>query len=79
MSVALGARLADRALAVLPLRWNLRNPSRSSFLARSLSACLPQEDIDDDNMRGTHGPRRCGAQVSVLLSPSPFPRRDRSR
>ena len=42
----LGARLTDRALAALFLRWNLRKPSRPSFsLARSLSAWLQQEQV----------------------------------
>ena len=45
-STLLGVALADRALATLFLRWNLRKPSRPSFsLARSLSAWLQQEQV----------------------------------
>ena len=58
LSPMLGAMLADRTLAELPLRWNLRNPSRLSFLARSLSAWLQQYRID---MSGVRESRRYGS------------------
>ena len=74
-STLLGVALADRALATLFLRWNLRKPSRPSFsfLARSLSVrlspprsasrCQYDGNAEDATMGGTG--QRSACRVGV--------------